>query len=55
MYNGPQPKPMTFMLPEHPLPYNAEVAVLMGLHPEMGGPYKLVVLFRAFKVQLNKR
>jgi hypothetical protein len=49
MFNGPQPKPMTFMLPERPLPDNAEVAVLMGLHQQMGGPYKLIYLFRAFK------
>ena len=49
MFAGPNPKPMTFMLPERPLPDNAEVAVLMGVHQELGGPYKLIYLFRAFK------
>ena len=40
---------MQFMLPERPLPDNAEVAVLMGLHQVLGGPYKLVYIFRRLK------
>jgi len=48
-FNGPSPPPMQFMLPEQSLPKHAEVATLLGLHPGLGGPFKLVVLFRSFK------
>jgi len=48
-FNGPSPPPMQFMLPEQSLPKHAEVAMLLGLHPGLGGPFKLVVLFRSFK------
>ena len=49
MFNGRpgQPPPMTFMMPERPLPENAEVAVLMGMHQTLGGPYKFIYLFRS--------
>ncbi len=30
---------MQFMMPEVPLPEEAEVAVLVGLHPSLGGEY----------------
>lgn len=40
MFDGPNPKPMTFMMPERPLAEHAEVAVLLGLHQTLGGPYK---------------
>ena len=49
MYNGPQPPAMTFMMPEQALADDAEVAVLLGLHQKLGGPYKLVYIFRRFK------
>ena len=48
-FNGPQPPPMQFLMPESELPANAEVAVLMGLHHSLGGPFKLVVVFRRLK------
>ena len=48
-FNGPQPPPMQFMMPEKQLPKDAEVALLLGLHQSLGGPFKLVVLFKAFK------
>lgn len=50
-YNGRpmQPPAMTFMMQESPLRDNAEVAVLLGLHQKMGGPYKLVYVFRRYK------
>ena len=40
---------MQFMMPEHALPADAEVAVLLGLHQKIGGPYKLVYLFRRLR------
>ena len=40
---------MQFLMPEKALPEQAEVAVLMGLHQKLGGPFKLVYLFRRFK------
>ena len=41
-FDGPNPPAMQFMLPERPLPDDAEVAVLLGLHQKIGGPFKLV-------------
>jgi hypothetical protein len=40
---------MQFMLPTIPTPPDAEVVVLMGLHQKIGGPYKLVYLFRRLR------
>jgi hypothetical protein len=40
---------MQFVMPEKALPENAEVAVLMGLHQMLGGPWKLVYLFRRLR------
>lgn len=40
---------MQFMMPEHELPEDAEVAVLLGLHQRIGGPWKLVYLFRRLR------
>jgi hypothetical protein len=48
-FDGPQPPPMQFMMPERALPEDAEVAVLMGLHQNIGGPWKLVYLFRRLR------
>jgi hypothetical protein len=48
-FNGPQPPPMTFMMPDQALPAEAEVAVLLGVHQKLGGPFKLVYLFRRFR------
>eukprot|EP00961_Rhodomonas_salina_P142023 1912194-Rhodomonas_salina.1 len=36
-FDGPSPPPMHFMMAAGPLPDNAEVAVLLGLHPKLGG------------------
>ena len=43
------PPPMQFMMTEMPVPENAEVAVLLGLHQKLGGPFKLVYLFKRYK------
>lgn len=43
------PPTMQFLMPERPLPYGAEVAVLLGLHQVLGGPFKLVYIFRRLK------
>ena len=48
-FDGPQPPPMQFMMPERPTPKGADVAMLLGLHQNLGGPFKLVVLFKQFK------
>eukprot|EP00808_Paulinella_micropora_P008730 g77250.t1 len=48
-FDGPQPPPMQFMLPEKSIPEEAEVAVLLGLHQVLGGPWKLVYVFRRLK------
>ena len=40
-FDGPMPKAMQFMMPEKPLPANAEVAIILGLHQTIGGPWKL--------------
>ncbi len=41
--------PMEFILPETALPADAEVAVLVGLHAQWGGPFKIVYVFRRLK------
>lgn len=48
-FDGPMPPPMQFMMPEQPLPEDAEMAVLLGMHQHLGGPYKLVYLFRRLR------
>ena len=40
---------MQFMMCEKALPADAEVAVLIGLHQKLGGPFKLVYLFKKLK------
>ena len=37
------------MLPEKALSPDAEVATLIGLHQQLGGPFKLVRVFRRWK------
>ena len=43
------PPAMQFMMPEKAIPADAEVAVLLGLHQEIGGPWKLVYVFKRLK------
>lgn len=40
---------MQFMMTEKPSSADAEVAVLLGLHQSIGGPWKLVYLFRRLR------
>lgn len=40
---------MQFMMTEKPITSDAEVVVLLGLHQIIGGPWKLVYLFRRLK------
>ncbi len=40
---------MQFMMPEKPISPDAEVAVILGLHQSLGGPFKLVYLFRRLR------
>ena len=47
-FNGPQPPPMQFSMAEK-IPDDAEVAVLIGLHQVLGGPFKLVWIHRRLK------
>lgn len=48
-FNGPMPPAMQFMMVGGPLPESVEVAVLLGLHQNLGGPFKLVYLFRHYR------
>ena len=48
-FNGPRPPAMSFLMPEHPLHPDAEVAVLVGEHQYLGGSFKLVYLFRRLR------
>eukprot|EP01033_Poteriospumella_lacustris_P010457 gene10460-7435_t len=48
-FDGPMPPPMQFMMTSKATPEDAEVAVMVGLHQKLGGPYKLVYLFRRLK------
>ena len=48
-FNGPMPPAMQFMMVSGPLPESVEVAVLLGLHQNLGGPFKLVYLFRHYR------
>lgn len=48
-FAGPKPPAMSFLLPEHPLHAEAEVAVLVGEHQYLGGSYKLVYVFRRLR------
>lgn len=47
-FNGPTPPPMQFMMAER-VHENAEIAVLIGLHQQLGGPFKLVWIHRRLK------
>ena len=47
-FNGPQPPPMQFSMAEK-ISDDAEVAVLIGLHQSLGGPFKLVWVHRRTK------
>ena len=40
---------MQFMMPEKALPPGAEVAVILGLHQSLGGPFKIVYVFRRLR------
>lgn len=48
-FNGPNPPAMQFMMNSQPTHPDAEVVVLMGLHQKLGGPYKLIYLFRRWR------
>jgi hypothetical protein len=48
-FDGPMPQPMQFMMTEKPSAADAEVAVILGLHQTIGGPWKLVYLFRRLR------
>jgi len=48
-FNGPSPPPMQFMMPDKAIPDDAEIAVILGLHQSIGGPFKLVYLFRRLR------
>ena len=48
-FAGPSPPAMQFMMAPGPLPESAEVAVLLGLHQQMGGVFKLVYVFRSYR------
>lgn len=48
-FNGPNPPPMQFMLPAKQLSADAEVAIILGLHQKIGGPFKLIYLFRRLR------
>lgn len=48
-FNGPNPPPMQFMMPEKAIPADAEVAIILGLHQSIGGPFKLIYLFRRLR------
>eukprot|EP00808_Paulinella_micropora_P025052 g59667.t1 len=41
--------PIEWLLPSSPIAPETEVAVLVGLHPLQGGPWKLAVLFKRLK------
>ena len=38
-FNGPEPAALTFLMLQTELPVDAEVAILLGEHPKIGGPY----------------
>lgn len=40
---------MQFMMTEKALPPGAEVAVILGLHQSLGGPFKIVYVFRRLR------
>ena len=48
-FDGPSPPAMQFMMVGQALPASAEVAVLLGLHQRIGGPWKLVYVFRRYR------
>jgi thiol-disulfide isomerase/thioredoxin len=48
-FDGPRPPPMQFLMTEKPTPEDAEVVIMLGLHQNIGGPWKLVYLFRRLK------
>eukprot|EP01038_Epipyxis_sp_PR26KG_P004031 gene4031-5768_t len=48
-FDGPSPPPMQFMMTEKATPDEAEVAIILGLHQNIGGPFKLVYLFRRLR------
>ena len=48
-FDGPNPPALQFMMVPGPLPESADVAVLVGLHPHIGGAFKLVYIFRAYR------
>lgn len=48
-FDGPSPPPMHFLMVGRALPASAEVATLLGVHPTLGGPFKLVYLFRRLR------
>jgi hypothetical protein len=41
-FSGPQPPALQFMMAKGPLPESAELVVLLGLHPSIGGAFKMV-------------
>ena len=41
---------MQFMMPEDAIDENAEVAVLLGLHQSLGGPFQIGLYFSSLKM-----
>lgn len=52
-FDGKSPSPMQFLMPQQPLHADADVAVIVGLHQKLGGPWKLVYLFRRLVVRAS--
>lgn len=48
-FNGAQPPAMQFLMTSKPAPKDAEVIILLGLNQNLGGPFKLVYLFKKLK------
>ena len=48
-FDGPNPPPMQFLMTARATPATAEVAVMLGLHQQLGGPFKLVYLFKKLR------
>ena len=48
-FSGPQPPALQFMMAKGPLPESAELVVLLGLHPSIGGAFKMVYIFRSYR------
>lgn len=45
-----KPFPLQICLPENALPADADVAYMIGLHPELGGTWKEIFVFRSLRI-----